>query len=152
MIDSNTPVIHRGAMKSYRYTTYLVNGFHFHDIEVVGPIDLETRIPLYRATARHSLPPHYFCIIDNSAGHENIVTLDDLKQLDEILSNAGIRFYYGASITIDPGYHGIVNLAHENLQSLGIKNELIQTYNRGAAEAFIKAKIDAAAAARDAGK
>ena len=95
-------------------------------------------------------PPYYFCIIDNLAGHENTVTFSDLIQLDQILSDGGIRYYYGASITRDTGYRGIVSLAQENLDSLGIRNELVQVYDRQTAEAFIREKIAEAAAAQSA--
>lgn len=149
LTDAGATVVFNGAVRSYKFTTFRVKGFHLHDIKVVGPIDLKTRIPLYQETVRHSLPPHYFCIIDNLAGHENTVTFDDLKELDQILVDGGIKYYYGASITKDQGYSSIVKLAQENLDSLGVQSELVQVQDRAAAEAFIARKIDEVAGAHD---
>jgi len=149
MIDGEAEVVFRGAVESYTFATYRVNGFHLHEIEVVGPIDLRVRIPLYHETLRHSLPPYYFCIIDNSAGHENTVTFDDIRVLDNILIEYGIEYYYGAVITRDLGYPNIIKLAQENLDSVGIESQLVQVQDRLAAEAFINEKLAEAAALRD---
>lgn len=142
MIVSEADIVFRGAVESYTFTTVRVKGYHLHDIEVVGPIDLRRRVPLYHETVRHSLPPHYFCIIDNLAGHENTVTFDNIRQLDQILKAGGIEYYYGASVTKDQGYSSIVKLAQEHLESIGITSELVQVQDRAAAEAFILKKID----------
>lgn len=149
MIDGRPTVVFKGALESYTFTTFRVKGFHLHEIEVVGPIDLRVRIPLYHETLRHSLPPNYFCIIDNLAGHENTVTFKDIRLLDEILVDHDIKYYYGAVITNDRGYPNIIKLAQENLDSVGIKSELVQVPTRAAAEAFINEKIAEAAALRD---
>ncbi|RVU39006.1 hypothetical protein EOI86_07040 [Hwanghaeella grinnelliae] len=149
MIGSGANVVFNGAVESYTFTTFRVKGFHLHEIKVVGPIDLRVRIPLYHETLRHSLPPHYFCIIDNSAGHENTVTFEDIRLLDNILLEGGIEFYYGAIISKDQGYPNIIKLAEENLYTVGIKNELLQVEDRPSAEAFINQKIAEVAALRD---
>ncbi len=149
MIDSGATVVFNGAVESYKFTTFRVNGFYLHDIEVVGPIDLRVRVPLYHETLRHSLPPYYFCIIDNSAAHENTVSFADIKVLDQILIDYGIEYYFGAIITKDLGYPNIIKLAQENLDSIGIRSELLQVLDRAAAEAFILEKIGVAAAVRD---
>lgn len=149
MNDGEANVVFQGAVESYTFTTVRVKGFHLHEIEVVGPIDLRVRIPLYHETLRHSLAPYYFCIIDNSAGHENSVTFDDIKRLDRILIDHGIEHYYGAVITKDQGYQNIIKLAQENLASVGIKSQLVQVKKRAAADVFIREKIDEAAALRE---
>jgi len=149
MMDGEAEVVFRGTVESYTFATHRVNGFHLHEIAVVGPIDRRVRIPLYHETLRHSLPPYYFCIIDNSAGHENTVTFDDIRLLDNILLDHGIEYYYGAVITKDQGYPNIIKLAQENLDSVGIRAELVQVEDRAAAEAFINEKLAEAAALRD---
>lgn len=123
-------------------------GFRVHDVVITGPINLTTRIPLYHETLRLAVAPHFFCIVDNSAGFENNITYDDIQLLDGILWEHGIRTFYGATITKDAGYSKIVKLAQANMEHVGLDGALIEVRRRTAAENFIRDRIAEEAARR----
>jgi len=145
MIRLGATLVSEGAVEGYEFSTLKYKGFRVHDIKVVGPIDLKTRIPLYHETLRHSVPPYFFCIVDNAAGFDNDFTYNDIQVLDRILTDHGITRFYGATITMDDGYTKLVKLAQTNMDGIGMAGEVIEVMNRASAEAFISQKIDAAA-------
>lgn len=149
MLGSTGSLISEGVIEGYEFRTLMINGFHVHDITVIGPISLSTRIPLYLETLRDALPPYYFCIVDNIAGFENTISYDDIRQLDRILIDHGIRKFFGATITKDMGYAKIVKLAQANMDEIGLEGMVIEAPDRAAAEAFIFEKLQQAAAERD---
>lgn len=149
MIRSMGSAVAQGSSKSYDFSTFEIDGFRVHDITVTGPINLSTRTPLYVETLKFSVPPHYFCIVDNTQGFENNFTYDDIMQLDRLLFDHGIRFFFGATITRDSGYNKMVKLAQENMGEIGMGGTVIEVPDRASAETFIFSKIDEVATARD---
>jgi|GEM_PF-1789909 len=139
-------LVTQGTVESYAYGIYERSGFRFSYTRVVGPIDLQTRIQLYRAILPHTIAPNYFGILDNSAGYENDFSLDAIKLLDGMLVDHGIRTYFGATITKDQGYSKIVKLAQTNMDTVGLDGALIRVRDRAAALDFIHEKIAEAAA------
>lgn len=137
-------LIFRGAVDSYEFSTFDLAGLRLHDIRIVGPINLETRLPLYRETLRHAIPPDYFCIVDNSAGFENDISYDDIQVLDRYLIDHGIRRFFGATITKDGGYGKIVKLAQANMDQIGLDGAVIKVRTRREAETFITERIEQA--------
>jgi len=135
-------VVAAGEMKSYRFRTERRGLEVLHRITVTGPINLQRRIPLYEATLAANPSPNYFCILDNRAGFENAISLDDLQFLAAILKDAGISRFYGVTITDDREYPKIVELANIVVATSPLQGELLSTGDAAAAEAFIQDKLN----------
>ena len=80
-------LVTQGTVESYAYGIYERSGFRFSYTRVVGPIDLQTRVQLYRALLPHTIAPNYLGVLDNSAGYENAFSLDASKLLDGMLAS-----------------------------------------------------------------
>ncbi len=141
-------LVTQGSDESYEYGIYERLGFRFSYTRVTGPINLDTRIQLYRAILPHAIAPAYFGVLDNSAGFENDFSLSAIKLLDGMLLDRGIRVYFGATITKDRGYSKIVKLAQTNMETVGLDGALIRVGDRASALDFIHGKIAEAAAAQ----
>ncbi|WP_416896669.1 MAG: hypothetical protein ACMVY4_14180 [Minwuia sp.] len=83
-----------------------------------------------------------FCVLDNRSNHENRFSIEDIKFVGEMVANAGIRHFYGATVTPDTAYNGIVKLASANLGRLNLEGELIATDDYDEAELFVTAHIE----------
>jgi len=116
-----------------------------HKITVTDKIDLEKRLPLYRETLAINPSNKYFCILDNSDGHENVFSYPDIVILDNLLIEAGIKYFYGATITSDPAYQKLVKLATHNARMSKLEGDLLATADPAEAEKFITDKINSLA-------
>lgn len=138
-------LVAEGSVESYAFRIFERAGFRFSYTQVVGPINLNTRVQLYRQTLPFVVAGTYFGILDNSEGFENDFCLEAIQFLDTILINRGVRKYFGATITSDGGYSKIVKLAQTNMETVGLEGAVITVPNSAAALDFILGKIDAIA-------
>jgi hypothetical protein len=96
---------------------------------------------LYKKTLDINLSNEYYCIIDNSEGHEYLFALEDMMFVKDTLSNAGIRWFYCAIVTKDLAKPPVIRLA-ETVAELGdIKAEMLSTPDYEEAERFILSKL-----------
>jgi hypothetical protein len=144
--DMDGDIVASGVVPSYEFVTYGYGSEVLHRIKVTGPIDLSRRLPLYRETLAVNPSRSFFCIVDNSGGHENDMTFSDIVVLDDLLIEAGIEFFYGATVTRDQAYSNIVKLANMNVQKIDLDGELLATSDPDEAEKFIMEKLNSARA------
>ena len=81
------------------------------------------------------------CILDNRENHPNTFSLNDIKILDNIVIAAGVKTFYGATITFDKMYEKIVKLANLNINFTGLNGEVMTTDDPVKAEQYIFAKM-----------
>ncbi len=117
-----------------------------HRVTVTGPFNLRRRIRMYEETLKANSSAHYFCILDNSAKHENEFAYDDIQMLAEWLSREGVTDIYGVTITNDPGYSKLVQIVTAVLQIVDIGGTVMTTSDPVEAEAFIQEKLALVAA------
>ena len=82
-----------------------------------------------------------YCILDNRENHPNTFSLNDIKILDNIVIAAGVKTFYGATITFDKMYEKIVKLANLNINFTGLNGEVMTTDDPVKAEQYIFAKM-----------
>lgn len=131
------PIIASGIFPSFKFSSIQYGKEVVHKIKVTGPIDLEKRLPLYHKTLAVNPSDKYFCILDNSEEYENNFSYPDIVALDNLLIAAGIRCFYGATITKDPAYSNLVKLANHNAKASKLEGELLATGDPAEAERFI---------------
>ncbi|MDF1733965.1 MAG: hypothetical protein P1U37_01685 [Minwuia sp.] len=112
-----------------------------HRVTVTGPFNLRRRIRMYEETLKANTSFRYFCILDNSAEHENEFAYDDIQMLADWLSGEGLKAFYGVTITSDPGYPNLVQIVTAVLQILELGGTVVTTGDADAAEAFIREKL-----------
>lgn len=134
-------LIESGTLESYEYAAYRYDDRHLYRIRVTGPISLKQRLPLYRKILSINTNDTIFCVVDNSAGHENQFTFDDIRYLDDLLLEAGIRYFFGATVTQDAGYSSLVELANTNAKHIQLGGALIAAVSAEEAEDFILSRI-----------
>ncbi len=132
------------VIPSYEFVSVRVGSEVVHRIRVTGPINLERRLPLYAATLAVNPSSRYFCILDNREGFENDLTYADIKQLDQLLVDAGIECFYGVTVTSDKAYQQIVEIANVNVGVVGLGGELLSVTDMQVAEEFIADKLQQA--------
>ncbi|WP_193171073.1 hypothetical protein [Nisaea nitritireducens] len=130
-------LIETGSTPGFEFASYRHGPHVLHRIKVVGPIGLKERIPLYHKTLALTPDDTYFCILDNSERHNNSFSFEDIRFLDQMLLDAGIATFYGATITLDAGYRDIVELANANVENVGLNGKLMTTHSPEEAETFI---------------
>lgn len=113
----------------------------FHRIKVLAPLGRAERIPIYEETLKLNKSAHYFCIVDNSQGHENTLSYDDMLFFSKILTKGGITHFYNAVVTNDHRYADIVKLTGAVSKIAGITSQTVPTTCPEQAEAFIRSKI-----------
>lgn len=101
---------------------------------------------MYEETLKVSRSARYFCILDNSAKHENEFAYDDIRMLAEWLAREGVTTFYGVTITSDPGYPKLVQIVTAVLQIVDIDGTVMTTSDPADAEAFIQEKLALVAA------
>lgn len=131
-----------GSVPGFEYETFRYGQEFLHRVRITGPVTVAERIPLYRVTLDLTASSGYFCILDNRGRYENTLTHEDMQLLDRMALDAGITEFYGATVTFDPTYPHIVQLAQMNTEIVGLAGELIATDDPREAERFIFAKID----------
>jgi hypothetical protein len=134
-------VVASGSLPGFDYTSTRYGREIVHRIKITGPIDLETRLPLYHATLAVNETNNYFCILDNTAGHENNFSYSDIVLLDELLIESGIDHFYGATVTTDPDYVKLVKLANDSAKATPMKTQLLASRDVAEAEAFVMEKL-----------
>jgi hypothetical protein len=139
-------IIASGTLPCFEYVSIRHAEELLHRIKITGAIDLEKRLPLYHRTLDLNPSSNYFCILDNSGGHENKISYKDIQILDDILVAAGIRRFYGATITTDHAYANLVKLAKYNARISKLEGDLLATHDPAAAESFIMEKMTSVAA------
>jgi len=145
------PAQHRDVMAAQTLPSFEFVSVR-HGTEVVprivatGPIFLKQRLPVYEATLAVNPSSTYFCILDNSAGHENNLSFADILLLTQKLLDGVIECIYGATVTADPGYPAFVDLMSANHSARNMKGELLATNDLETAEAFIAEKLRLVAA------
>ncbi|MEQ8354018.1 MAG: hypothetical protein RH942_00660 [Kiloniellaceae bacterium] len=135
-------VVASGTLPSYAYVSVKYAEEVIHRIRVTGAIDLERRLPLYRETLANNPSSNYFCVLDNSEGYENDFSYPDMAVLDRLLVEAGIKHFYGVTVTKDPGYRNLVKLASDHAKLLNLEGDLFATDDLAEAERFIMESID----------
>ena len=117
------------------------NGDILFLVKVTDSIGRKKREILYSRILKINQSNRIFCILDNSDEFENTLTLDDISYFDNLMMRSGITEFYGATITNDPAYGSVVNLANASANLTQLKVELISTATLEEAEAFIKSKL-----------
>lgn len=108
---------------------------------MTGPIGLKRRLPLYDATLAVNASSTYFCILDNSGGHENDFPYADIVIFEQKLIDAHIDCFYGVTITEDVAYPKIVELVNVSMSARKIGGEVMATGDPVEAEQFIAEKL-----------
>lgn len=139
--EQSHEIVATGTMPNYEFVTVRCGAEVVHKITVTGPISLNQRLPLYEATLATNPSSTYFCILDNSSGHENNLSFGDIQVLDRKLLDAGIISFYGATITEDAAYPGIVQLANVNMTVANLQGEVLAAGDMDEAERFIAEKL-----------
>ncbi|MEH6547166.1 MAG: hypothetical protein V7701_12085 [Sneathiella sp.] len=121
--------------------TQAVGDTVLHRIKVLGPLGREERIPIYEETLKLNKSPHYFCIVDNSQGHENNLSYDDMLFFSKMLTKGGITHFFNAVVTNDYRYADIIKLTGAVSKLAGITSETVSASDPEQAEAFILEKI-----------
>ncbi len=132
------------SLPSYELSTYQHRDERLHRIRVTDAISLNERITLYINVLELNTTRTIFCILDNSAGHENNFSYQDIKFLDGMLIDYGITHFYGATITYDQNYPALVKVANANAAESGMQCDLIATSDPAVAETFILGKLESA--------
>lgn len=141
-------LIAQGAVASYDYKIFELEGYRFNDTRATGPITLDTRLQLYRKTLPYVVSGNYFGMLDNSEGFENDFDYNAIKRLDDFLMAQGLKTYYGATVAKDAGYGKVIKLAQANMDTVGLPGELVKVPNRAAALEFVIGAIRKVAAIR----
>lgn len=134
-------VVASGSLPSFDYISTKYGREIVHRVKITGPIDLEARLPLYHATLAVNETSSYFCILDNTAGHENNFGYSDIILLDNVLIEAGIDHFYGATVTTDRDYEKLVKLANDSAEVTPMETHLLATRDVAEAEAFVMEKL-----------
>ena len=137
-----TPVpIARRSMKSYELETCQIGEQRLHQVTVTGPITLSERITLYVEALALNETSDLFCIVDNSAGYADDLRYQDMKFLDEMVANYGIRRFVGATITSDAEHAMVVQVARKTAEESGLECHLLSTGERQIAEEFVRGRL-----------
>jgi hypothetical protein len=139
-----TEIISNMSVPGFEIESWLMKGEVLHRVTVVGPVGLTERVLMYQSTLEVNKSRGnaiYFCVFDNSAKHENVLTYDDLKRIDELIVASGITDFYCATITSDHSYSSVVALADLSQQAANLGGELLATDDPVAAETFILEKM-----------
>lgn len=135
-------MIASGSHPGFDFVTARHGAEVVHRVTVTGPFNLRRRIRMYEETLKANRSARYFCILDNSAKHENEFAYDDIQMLAEWLSKEGLRAFYGVTITNDPGYPRLVQIVTAVLQIVDIDGTVMTTSDPTEAEAFIQEKLE----------
>lgn len=146
------PTIASGSLPSYSFHSVRCGVEVLHRITVTGPINLARRLPLYDATLAVNPSTSYFCILDNRGGFDNDLGYADMKVLDQRLVEAGIRTFYGVTVTSDAVYDRIVEIANVNMRVTGLEGKVHVTNDMDDAERFIAEMLRASGAVPNAGQ
>ena len=139
-------IVTSGSHPGFDFVTARHGGEVVHRVTVTGPFNLRRRIRMYEETLKANQSSRYFCILDNSAGHENEFAYDDIQMLAEWLVKEGLTAFYGVTITSDPGYPNLVQIVTAVLQILELGGTVTTTSDPELAEAFIREKLTLVAA------
>ena len=123
-----------GEARNFEFTTWLCSGNYFHYTKITGPVGLRDRIELYKLILGLNASDSCYCILDNSGDHENSLSFDDMNVLDKMLVDAGIKKFFGVTVTIDFAYKTLVKLARTNATLHGLDTELYATNSHQEAE------------------
>ncbi len=134
-------MIASGSFPNCDFETHSYGREVLHRIKIKGRFSLKERILLYQETLKHNSSSSYFCIIDNSDKHENVLGYDDIIYIDNLILKAGINRFYGVTITQDNEYSRIVSLANEYADISNIAGKMFATDTPQEAEDFIFSKI-----------
>ncbi len=121
--------------------SYLISGEILHKIKILGPFFLKERILLYKEMLKLNTSSHIFCIVDNSDGHENNISFNDMLYLDELIRCAGVSVFHGAIITKDKLYGKILSLAKVSAEISTIATGMIVAQDHQEAESYILDRI-----------
>ncbi|MDF1731146.1 MAG: hypothetical protein P1U49_06545 [Minwuia sp.] len=146
--DEIPETVASGEFSSFRFRTDRLGQEVLHRITVTGPIDLKLRIPVYKATLAANPSANYFCILDNRAGFENVFAYEDILYLANLVLEAGIRRLYAATVTNDPEYAKLVELANVVVGTSQLEGALLATGKIAEAEAFVRRHMQTQEASR----
>jgi len=139
-------IVATGTHPGFEFVTTRHGAEVVHRVTVTGQFNLRRRIRMYEETLKANETSRYFCILDNSAAHENDFTYDHIQMLAEWLSKEGMTAFYGVTITSDPGYPKLVQIVTAVLQILELGGTVTTTSDPEVAEAFIREKLASVAA------
>lgn len=134
-------IVATGTLPSYEFVSARHGVETVHRVKVTGPISLKRRLPLYDATLALTVSSTYFCILDNSGGHENDFPYADIVVFEQKLIDAGIDCFFGATITDDLAYPKIIELVNVSMSARKIGGEVMATEDPETAERFIAEKL-----------
>lgn len=146
--DEFPQIVASGELSGFRFRTERMGQEVLHRITVTGPINLKLRIPLYKATLAANPSANYFCILDNRAGFENVFAYEDIVYLANLVLQAGIRRLYAATVTNDPEYAKLVELANVVVGTSPLEGALLATGEIAEAEASVRCQMQPQEASR----
>lgn len=147
-METARAIIGSGTISNFEYITYEIGYERLHQIQIIGKVGRCERIGLYNELLSLNKSNSFFCILDNRGNFENILSFDDIKYLDSILIDAGIKYFYGATVTNDTAYPLVVKMAEGNAVLNDLDGEIIATDSISEAEEFIADKITMAGSHR----
>ncbi len=134
-------IVSSGTTPNIDWETTEFSGQFLHRIKITGPIGLEERIPVYRATLDISKPKDYFALVDNRDGHEDTMSYPVMLQLCELFIEAGVKNICTAIITSNERYKDITKLSSAVASLKGLQFENTTTADYAEAEKFILDRI-----------
>lgn len=137
-------IVASGSLPSYDFVSTRHRGEVVHVMTATGPLDLARRIDVYRATLSANPTSSYFCILDNSAGFENDFSISDIRFLDRMLLEAGIRIVHGVTVTRDAGYPKLLELLRHVMPTEGLVADVHLATSLAEAEHLLAEMVDRA--------
>ncbi len=133
-----------GSLPSYDFVSCRHRGEVVHIMTATGPLNLARRIDVYRATLSANPTSDYFCILDNSGGFENDFNISDIRFLDQMLLEAGVRTVHGVTVTRDAGYPKLLELLRQVMPSQGLVADVRLASSLAEAEHLLAEMVDLA--------
>ncbi|MCF8466426.1 MAG: hypothetical protein K9G33_03405 [Sneathiella sp.] len=112
-----------------------------HLTVTTGLFAREQRILVFEETLKINSSDNYFYILDNRAGHEILLSPEDMSYMNGMLFDAGIRYIRGAVVTNDDGYGALVAMAQAKAKAANFEVDLIATADYVKAQEFILSNL-----------
>ena len=130
-----------GSFTNIRYETKEYGGEFLHIVTQDGPLNRESRRPVFEETLALTKSGNYFCILDNRRGKEIILSLADMSNYGDMLVSNGINRFFYAVVTFDPAYEKTIKLIKAISMVKALEIEAMSTPDFVTAEKFIQSHI-----------
>ncbi|WP_340149340.1 hypothetical protein [uncultured Sneathiella sp.] len=137
----NGCIVSSGTTPNIDWETSGFSGQFLHRIKITGPIGLEERLPVYRATLDISKSKDYFALVDNRDGHEDTMSYPVMLRLCELFLEAGVKNICTAIVTSNERYKDITKLSSAVATLKNLRFENTTTADFAEAEKFILSRL-----------